>query len=158
MARLKRRTICRIGDQSSPEDYGGGALMRTGPYLYLEYTHGAESDFADSGLEHGSREERLAPLTVYVVDVPTIGRDLCDVDAIRSDLRWCDWPAIAQCMDLDAWEILEIALDPTRAWGLYELAAGYHGWHELDLYPQRVPYWRVARMWATPWRRPKCAA
>jgi hypothetical protein len=148
----KRRIVAKIGDICA-EDHGGGALMRVGPYLSLEYTHGAESDFTDLGFESGSREERNACLTVYRVDVPTIGRDLCDCEAIRRDLDWCDWPALAKCVDLDPWEILEIALDPKRAWALYEIAAQYHGWGELDLEPQEIPYWRVTRMWTKPFRR-----
>jgi len=156
MTRYKRTTLAEIGDVT-PEDYGGGALMRVGPYLTLEYTYGAECDLAHLGLESGSREERLACLEVFRVDIPTIGRGLCDIDGIRSNLDWIDWPKVARSADLDAWEILEIALDPERAWVLYEIAAGYYGWRELDPEPLQVPYWRVARRWTAPRRAHRAA-
>lgn len=152
--RQKRTVVHRIGD-SCAEDHGGGALMRVGSRLVLEYTHGAESDFTDTGLDVDTQEGRNACLEVYRIDVPTIGRSLCDIDGIRSDLDWCDWPAVARCADLDAWDLLEIALDPKRAWALYEIAAMYYGWRELDLEPSRIPYWRVSRMWTKPFRTAK---
>jgi len=149
MYRPRRRVISRLGD-SSPEDHGGGALVKVGRELVIEYTPGAEG-------EGYGRDHREPDLTLYRVDVPTI-RGRCDIEGIRRDLDWIDWNAVAKSVDLSPWEVLEIALDPTRAWGLYEIVAGYYGWDNLDLYPETFPYWRIARRWVTPRRRPAASS
>lgn len=134
--------IYRIGDVCA-EDHGGGALVRHGSNWTLEYTHGAESDQPDADCCYGSAEERRLPLTLYRVDVATT------TEGARSDLSWCDWSGIAQYTGVEPAEIFALALsnDPRKLAALYEMAAEYHGWGELDLYPIELPYWRVARRW-----------
>lgn len=145
----RRTVIVRFGDLS-PEDYGGGALVKVGRDLVLEYTHGAESDWTDRGIDPDSR---TAPLAIYRRSVPTTDRGEIDCAGVISDLDWA-WKSglanvdrIADCIGIDSWELLAIATDPKRAWALYEIVASYHGWHEIDDAPIEVPYWRVERRW-----------
>jgi len=151
---VRRTVIERIGD-TSPEDHGGGALVkvrsRYGCELMLEYTPGIEGAETD-GDEYGTREEQRAyrktGLEVYRVPVGATPED------IRSALDWCEWESIARYTDQDPWEIFEAALSglPRDVCYLYELAASYHGWSALDDDPLVEPYWAVARRWTSPRR------
>ncbi len=146
MSRRHKRIVHRTGDVCV-EDYGGGALVRYGAHMYLEHTFGAETDAPYWDRYRCDRCEEPS-LTVYRVSVPRGGRGkLCDVDAIRRDLDWVDWLGAARCVGMDPWDVLAIALDPARAWALYEIAAEYHGWSELDPYPEEIPYRQVTRRW-----------
>lgn len=154
--RYRRQVLCRIGDMC-PEDHGGGALVRVGPHLFLEYTWGAETEFADTDVDVDTREGRRAEMTVYSVFVPTVGRGLCDVAEIQQELGTYDWEKIARYSGIDPLEVLVIANDPQRAWALYEMVAAYYGWDEMDEMPLSLPYWKVERRW-TPRRRRQQAA
>lgn len=118
------KLVCCIGDVC-PEDHGGGQVRDHGEQgLWLWYTHGAEIDGDQT-------------LTVYRVPL----------DDPDTWLDWVDWDGALRCVGMGADELAALRARDERAWAIacYEIAAAYHGWGELDPYPQSVPYLEVAR-------------
>ncbi len=141
--------VHRFGDVCAAE-HGGGVLVRSEDgYLTLEYSHGVEAENPYARYTDDEAEELTVSL--YRVAIPA-GENgaLTDTEAIRSDLDWIgdDWEWILGSLGLGPWDLFAIALDPDRAWCLYEIVASYWGWGELDHYPERVTYGELEARWA----------
>jgi len=57
-----------------------------------------------------------------------------------SDLDWVDWKAVSRSADVETDEIERLGRSnkPCERAAVYELAASYHGWHELDYEPDHL--------------------
>ena len=135
--------IQRLGDVCA-EDHGGGAVIRTEDgYLYLEWTHGLESEHP--GEERYADEVGDLKLEVFRVslDEPAwVALSGCGDEAKL-------WAACADCSGLEVAEAVRLAKssDPLEMAGAFELFAGRHGWRELDCYPETMTYAEVSERW-----------
>jgi hypothetical protein len=137
--------LSRVGDVCA-EDHGGGAIVRDEDgYVYLEYTHGLESDHP--GEDRYGDEVADLKLTLYRVQL--------DEPAWKA-LSGCGseeklWTEVARSAGQDPEEVIEMAKseDPMKIAGCFEMFAGHWGWGELDHYPIELPYHEVETRWGS---------
>lgn len=134
--------IGSFGDVSA-EEYGGGKVFRRPDgTLFLEYTHGVETEAGarDLHLDYTDEAAEDVPLTVYRRDV--------ELDVL-ADLDWVNWRSVADSIGLPLRQLHQAAVsDAVMARvSCYEAVAGHWGWHDLDPYPDTMTYAELQRSW-----------
>lgn len=122
---MEARVLYRVGD-ACPEDHGGGAVVRDGSNVTLEWTYGAEIDGEET-------------LTVYQVGI--------DDDATADLEVFIEDAASAHGLPLNEVRAWMSSPDVSKRAAAYELCASTHGWGEFDCYPATLPYEEVEGRW-----------
>lgn len=134
--------IGTLGDGCA-EEYGGGKVFRRPDgTVFLEYTHGVETEAGarDMGIDYTDEAAEDVELQVYSVEIE---------EDVLADLEWVKWRKVADSMGMPLRELHQAAVSdrPMARACVYQDVASYYGWHELDQEPLTMTYGELQRRW-----------